>query len=88
MLSRITPLSIRDTEPGVSLPSPSSSSARKEGASSPLSGKDLDVSTSKTQMILSSKDGDVKDMLVRDRETSNTEPLASDSPKEELRPPR
>ncbi|XP_068838435.1 kinesin-like protein KIF9 isoform X3 [Capricornis sumatraensis] len=65
-----------------------SSSARKEGASSPLSGKDLDVSTSKTQMILSSKDGDVKDMLVRDRETSNTEPLASDSPKEELRPPR
>ncbi|KAF4023870.1 hypothetical protein G4228_015889 [Cervus hanglu yarkandensis] len=65
-----------------------SSSARKEGASSPLSGKDLDVSASKTQLTPSSKDGDVKDMLVRDRETSNTEPLASDSPKEELRPPR
>ncbi|XP_044789828.1 kinesin-like protein KIF9 isoform X4 [Bubalus bubalis] len=65
-----------------------SSSARKEGASSPLSGKDLDVSTSKTQLTPSSKDGDVKDMVVRDRETSNTEPLASDSPKEELRPPR
>ncbi|XP_065789911.1 kinesin-like protein KIF9 isoform X2 [Muntiacus reevesi] len=65
-----------------------SSSARKEGASSPLSSKDLDVSASKTQLTPSSKDGDVKDMLMRDRETSNTEPLASDSPKEELRPPR
>lgn len=81
-------LSIRDTEPGISLSSPSSSSARKEGASSPLSGKDLDVSTSKTQLTPSSKDGDVKDMLLRDRETSNIEPFAADSPREELRPPR
>uniref|UniRef100_A0A8D2DL10 Kinesin-like protein n=1 Tax=Sciurus vulgaris TaxID=55149 RepID=A0A8D2DL10_SCIVU len=66
-----------------------SSSARKEGASSPVSGKDLDmISTSKTQLVPSSKDGDVKDMLLRDRETSSIEPLPSDSPKEESRPPR
>uniref|UniRef100_A0A9L0RVL0 Kinesin-like protein n=1 Tax=Equus caballus TaxID=9796 RepID=A0A9L0RVL0_HORSE len=65
-----------------------SSSARKEGASSPVGGKDLDVSISKTQLTPSSKDGDVKDMLLRDRETSNIEPPSSDSPKEELRPPR
>uniref|UniRef100_A0ABI7Z6L5 Kinesin-like protein n=1 Tax=Felis catus TaxID=9685 RepID=A0ABI7Z6L5_FELCA len=65
-----------------------SSSARKEGASSPVSGKELDVSTSKTQLTPSSKEGDVKDMTIRERETSSTEPLPSDSPKEELRPPR
>ncbi|XP_069873645.1 kinesin-like protein KIF9 isoform X3 [Dipodomys merriami] len=66
---------------------PASPSARKEGASSPQSGKDFDLnSTSKTQLILSSKDGDAKDMLSRDRETSSIEP--SDSPKEESRPPR
>ncbi|XP_047388308.1 kinesin-like protein KIF9 isoform X2 [Sciurus carolinensis] len=66
-----------------------SSSARKEGVSSPVSGKDLDmISTSKTQLVPSSKDGDVKDMLLRDRETSSIEPLPSDSPKEESRPPR
>ncbi|CAO2633441.1 Kinesin-like protein KIF9 [Lemmus lemmus] len=66
-----------------------SSSARKEGASSPVSGKDLDViSISKTQLIPSSKDGDIKDMFPRDRETSSIEPLPSDSPKEESRPPR
>ncbi|XP_017711174.1 PREDICTED: kinesin-like protein KIF9 isoform X1 [Rhinopithecus bieti] len=68
---------------------PLSSLARKEGASSPVNGKDLDyVSTSKTQLVPSSKDGDVKDMLSRDRETSSIEPLPSDSPKEELRPIR
>ncbi|XP_011888824.1 PREDICTED: kinesin-like protein KIF9 isoform X5 [Cercocebus atys] len=68
---------------------PLSSLARKEGASSPVNGKDLDyVSTSKTQLVPSSKDGDVKDMLSRDRETSSVEPLPSDSPKEELRPIR
>ncbi|XP_041617266.1 kinesin-like protein KIF9 isoform X5 [Vulpes vulpes] len=65
-----------------------STSARKEGASSPVGGKDLDFSTSKTQLTPSSKEGDVKDMLMRDRETSSTEPLPLDSPKEELRPPR
>ncbi|XP_024607121.1 kinesin-like protein KIF9 isoform X3 [Neophocaena asiaeorientalis asiaeorientalis] len=65
-----------------------SSLARKEGASSPVSGKDLDASTSKIQLTPSSKDGDVKDMLLQDRETSSIEPLASESPKEELRPPR
>ncbi|XP_047694182.1 kinesin-like protein KIF9 isoform X6 [Prionailurus viverrinus] len=65
-----------------------SSSARKEGASSPVSGKELDVSTSKTQLTPSSKEGDVKDMTIRERETSSIEPLPSDSPKEELRPPR
>eukprot|EP00069_Balaena_mysticetus_P007969 bmy_05616T0 len=65
-----------------------SSLARKEGASSPVSGKDLDASTSKTQLTPSSKDGDVKDMLLQDRETSSIEPLASESPKEELHPPR
>ncbi|XP_060486863.1 kinesin-like protein KIF9 isoform X6 [Panthera onca] len=65
-----------------------SSSARKEGASSPVSGKELDVSTSKTQLTPSSKEGDVKDMTIRERETSSLEPLPSDSPKEELRPPR
>ncbi|XP_016048383.1 kinesin-like protein KIF9 isoform X2 [Erinaceus europaeus] len=59
---------------------------RKEGASSPLSTKELDISPSKTQLILPPRDGDVKDM--RDRETSSTEPFPSDSPKEELRPPR
>ncbi|XP_063465830.1 kinesin-like protein KIF9 isoform X14 [Symphalangus syndactylus] len=68
---------------------PLSSLARKEGASSPVNGKDLDyVSTSKTQLVPSSKDGDVKDMFSRDRETSSIEPLPSDSPKEELRPIR
>nr|XP_014986588.1 kinesin-like protein KIF9 isoform X8 [Macaca mulatta] len=68
---------------------PLSSLARKEGASSPVNGKDLDyVSTSKTQLVPSSKDGDVKDMLSRDRETSSIEPLPSDFPKEELRPIR
>uniref|UniRef100_A0A671F1G1 Kinesin-like protein n=1 Tax=Rhinolophus ferrumequinum TaxID=59479 RepID=A0A671F1G1_RHIFE len=65
-----------------------SSSARKEGASSFVSGKDLDIFTSKTQLTPSSKDGDVKDMLLRDRETSTIETLPSDSPKEELHPPR
>ncbi|KAM4821142.1 kinesin-like protein KIF9 isoform 2-T3 [Thomomys bottae] len=66
-----------------------SSSARKEGASSPVSGKDFEMSSiSKTQLILSSKDGDTKDMLSRDRETSSIEPVSSDSPKEESRPPR
>uniref|UniRef100_A0A8I6A9A1 Kinesin-like protein n=1 Tax=Rattus norvegicus TaxID=10116 RepID=A0A8I6A9A1_RAT len=63
-----------------------SSSARKEGASSPVSGKDFDMtSISKTQLIPSSKEGDLKDMLVRERETSSIEPLPSDSPKEESR---
>ncbi|XP_066101921.1 kinesin-like protein KIF9 isoform X3 [Saccopteryx bilineata] len=62
-----------------------SSWARKEGASSPVSGKDMDLSPSKTQLTPSSKDGDVKDMLLRDRETSNIETLPSDSPKEETR---
>nr|XP_020135891.1 kinesin-like protein KIF9 isoform X3 [Microcebus murinus] len=66
-----------------------SSLTRKEGAGSPVSGKDLDViSTSKTQLAPSSKDGDVKDVALRDRETSSLEPLPSDSPKEELRPIR
>nr|XP_035963605.1 kinesin-like protein KIF9 isoform X5 [Halichoerus grypus] len=65
-----------------------SSSARKEGASSPVSGKDLEVSTSKTQLTPSSKEGDVKELPLRDRETSSIEPLPSDSPKEESRPPR
>ncbi|XP_073915831.1 kinesin-like protein KIF9 isoform X4 [Castor canadensis] len=66
-----------------------STSARKEGAGSPLSGKDLDAaSTSKTQLVPSSRDGDVKDVLSRDRETSSIEPLPLDSPKEESRPPR
>lgn len=53
-----------------------------------MSGKEFDVSTSKTQLTPSSKEGDVKDMIMRERETSSTEPLPSDSPKEELRPPR
>lgn len=54
-----------------------------------MSGKDFDVaSISKTQLIPSSKDGDLKDMLARERETSSIEPLISDSPKEELRAPR
>lgn len=48
----------------------------------------MDISTSKTQLTSFSKDGDVKDMLLRDRETSNIETLPSDSPKEEPRPPR
>ncbi|XP_054537716.1 kinesin-like protein KIF9 isoform X5 [Pan troglodytes] len=88
----VTPFS---TKPGKKAKSkktfkePLSSLARKEGASSPVNGKDLDyVSTSKTQLVPSSKDGDVKDMLSRDRETSSIEPLPSDSPKEELRPIR
>lgn len=53
-----------------------------------MSGKDADVSTSKTQLTPLSKEGDVKDMILRDRETSNIETLPSDSPKEEPRPPR
>ena len=93
VFGKVTLLSTRDTllpmtKPGVSLPFPSSSSARKEGASSPVSGKELDVSTSKTQLTPSSKEGDVKDMTIREQETSSLEPLPSDSPKEELRPPR
>ena len=66
-----------------------SSSARKEGASSPVSGKDFDMaSLSKTQLIPSSKDGDLKDVLARERETSSIEPVPSDSPREESRAPR
>ncbi|KAK2499611.1 hypothetical protein MC885_004708 [Smutsia gigantea] len=65
-----------------------STSARKEGVSRPLSGKDLDVTTSKTQVASSSKEGYVKEMLLQDRESSSIEPPASDSPKEELQPPR
>uniref|UniRef100_G1PSJ3 Kinesin-like protein n=1 Tax=Myotis lucifugus TaxID=59463 RepID=G1PSJ3_MYOLU len=65
-----------------------SSPAKKEGGSSPVSGKDMDVSTSKTQLTPLSKEGDVKDMILRDRETSNIETLPSDSPKEEPRPLR
>ncbi|XP_029418115.1 kinesin-like protein KIF9 isoform X7 [Nannospalax galili] len=65
-----------------------SSSSRKEGASSPVSGKDLDmISISRTQLAPSSKDGDVKDMLLRDQETSTIEPLPSNSLKDESRPP-
>nr|XP_044992319.1 kinesin-like protein KIF9 isoform X2 [Jaculus jaculus] len=64
-----------------------SSSARKEGVSSPVSGKELDAaSVSKTQLVPSSKDGEAKDVLSRDRETSSIEPFSSDSPKEEARP--
>lgn len=51
-----------------------------------MSGKEADVSTSKTQLTPLSKEGDV--MILRDRETSNIETLPSDSPKEEPRPPR
>ncbi|XP_036189640.1 kinesin-like protein KIF9 isoform X3 [Myotis myotis] len=65
-----------------------SSPAKKDGGSSPVSGKDMDVSTSKTQLTPLSKEGDVKDMILRDRETSNIETLPLDSPKEEPRPPR
>ncbi|XP_063559813.1 kinesin-like protein KIF9 isoform X4 [Gorilla gorilla gorilla] len=79
----------KKAKPKKTFKEPLSSLARKEGASSPVNGKDLDyVSTSKTQLVPSSKDGDVKDMLSRDRETSSIEPLPSDSPKEELRPIR
>lgn len=53
-----------------------------------MSGKDFEVSTSKTQLTPSSKEGDVKDLHLRDLETSSAEPLPSDSPKEESRPPR
>ncbi|XP_045153638.1 kinesin-like protein KIF9 [Echinops telfairi] len=65
------------------LPSPSS---RKEGASSPGSPRDMEtVSLSRTQLVTSTKDGDIKDMLLRDREASSTEPLPLDSPKEDSR---
>ncbi|XP_006868900.1 PREDICTED: kinesin-like protein KIF9 [Chrysochloris asiatica] len=68
---------------------PPSTSSRKEGAGSPGSVKDLEaVSTSRTQLITSAKDGEVKDMLSRDRDTSSIEPFLSDSPKEDSRPPR
>ncbi|XP_042638356.1 kinesin-like protein KIF9 [Orycteropus afer afer] len=68
---------------------PPSTSSRKEGASSPGSVKDLEtISISRTQLVTSTKDGEAKDMLLRDRETSSIEPLPSDSPKEDLRPPR
>ncbi|KAM4828724.1 kinesin-like protein KIF9 [Thomomys bottae] len=70
------------------LPLPSSS-ARKDGASSPVSGKDLEmISTSKTQLMLPPKDADTKDTLSRDRETPGFEPVPEDSPKEEPRPSR
>ncbi|XP_049633293.1 kinesin-like protein KIF9 [Suncus etruscus] len=68
--------------------SPSSSLAKRDGASSPVSGKDLDISFSKTLLTPPSKDADIKDMFLKDRETSSFEPLPLDSPKEELRPPR
>lgn len=48
----------------------------------------MDVSTSKTQLAPLPKEGDAKDMLLRDREASNLETLPLDSPKEEPRPPR
>lgn len=53
-----------------------------------MSGKDLEVSISKTQATPLSKEGDVRDLPLRDRETSSSEPLPLDSPKEEWRPPR
>ncbi|XP_058534884.1 kinesin-like protein KIF9 [Ochotona princeps] len=59
-------------------------SARKKGTSNSVSGKELDVSPSKTQVV----PGDGKDMVLRDQETPSMERLPSDSPKEELRPPR
>ncbi|KAM6169254.1 LOW QUALITY PROTEIN: kinesin-like protein KIF9 [Rhynchocyon petersi] len=66
-----------------------SASSRKEGASSPGSAKDLEtISVSRIQLMTSSKDGEVKDMLLRERETSSTEPAPSDSPREDLRPQR
>lgn len=40
-----------------------------------------------TQLTPSFKEGDVREMLLRDCETASIEPPASDSPKEELRPP-
>uniref|UniRef100_A0A5F9D9G3 Kinesin-like protein n=2 Tax=Oryctolagus cuniculus TaxID=9986 RepID=A0A5F9D9G3_RABIT len=64
---------------------PPRSAAKKKGASSPVSSRDLDLpSSSKTQLVT----GDVKDLLLQDHETSSTERLPSDSPKEESRPPR
>ncbi|XP_023556421.1 kinesin-like protein KIF9 isoform X2 [Octodon degus] len=66
-----------------------SSSLRKEGLLSPVSTKVFDVvSTSKTQLVSSAKEGDVKDTLSRERETSSIEPSVSGSLKEESRPIR
>uniref|UniRef100_G1TLI6 Kinesin-like protein n=1 Tax=Oryctolagus cuniculus TaxID=9986 RepID=G1TLI6_RABIT len=59
-------------------------SARKKGASNSVSGRDMDISTSKTQLV----PGDGKDTLLRDQETPSMEQLPSDSPKEEPRPLR
>ncbi|KAM9098087.1 kinesin-like protein KIF9 isoform 4-T5 [Sarcophilus harrisii] len=59
---------------------------KKDGLLSPVSGKDGEsISTSRTQLLSSSKEADVKDVLSRDREASGSEPLASDSPKEDSR---
>ncbi|XP_056661173.1 kinesin-like protein KIF9 isoform X3 [Monodelphis domestica] len=61
---------------------------KKETPGSPGSVKDGEsVSTSKTQ-LLSSKEVDVKDVPSRDREASSSEPIQSESPKEETRPTR
>ncbi|XP_074166723.1 kinesin-like protein KIF9 isoform X2 [Sminthopsis crassicaudata] len=59
---------------------------KKDGLLSPVSGKDGEsISTSRTQLLSSSKEADVKDVLSRDREASGSEPIASDSPKEDSR---
>ncbi|XP_072509550.1 kinesin-like protein KIF9 isoform X1 [Notamacropus eugenii] len=64
-------------------------SNKKEGFLSPVSGKDVEsFSTSRTQLLSSSKEVDVKDVPSRDREASSSEPVASDSPKEDSRTTR
>ncbi|XP_006893095.1 PREDICTED: kinesin-like protein KIF9 [Elephantulus edwardii] len=64
-------------------------STKKEDASSPGSTKDMETNTlSRTQLLTSPKDGEVKDVLVQEREISSNEPLPSDSPREDLHPTR
>ncbi|XP_074053839.1 kinesin-like protein KIF9 isoform X2 [Macrotis lagotis] len=62
---------------------------KKEAPLSPGSAKDMEsLPTSRTQLISSSKEADVKDTPSRDREPSSSEHVASDSPKEDSRTTR
>nr|XP_032626529.1 kinesin-like protein KIF9 isoform X5 [Chelonoidis abingdonii] len=66
-----------------------SPTTRKEGLGSPVSGKDLDsVSPSRSQLVSSAKDLDVKEGLLREQDAASIETHRSESvPKEESHRP-
>ncbi|KAH1177608.1 hypothetical protein KIL84_011310 [Mauremys mutica] len=66
-----------------------SPTTRKEGLGSPVSGKDLDsISPSRSQLVSSAKDLDVKEGLLREQDAASIETHRSESvPKEESHRP-